>query len=54
MKASQPVVDEFKKDLMAKGYTEKEIDSWLAFTKERIEYWKGMEKERKIPTPYQY
>jgi TRAP-type C4-dicarboxylate transport system substrate-binding protein len=54
VKASQPVVNEFKKDLMAKGYTEKEVDSWLAFAKERIEYWKDQEKERKISTPYQY
>lgn len=54
VKASQPVVEEFKKDLMAKGYTKNEIDSWLAFTKERIEYWKGQEKERKIATPYHY
>ena len=51
VKASQPVVEEFRKDLMAKGYTKKEIDSWLAFAKERIEYWKGQEKEREDSHP---
>jgi TRAP-type transport system periplasmic protein len=54
IKAVQPVVDDYKKDLMAKGYKAAEIDGWLSFVKERIEYWKGQEKAKKIPTPYQY
>ncbi len=54
MNAARPVIAEFKKDLMSKGYSEKEIDSWLAFVKERIEYWKTQEKARKVPTPYEY
>ncbi len=53
-KAAEPVIDDFKKDLTAKGYKAAEIDSWLAFIKERIEYWKGQEKAKKIPTAYQY
>jgi len=51
---SEPVVAGFKKDLTSKGYTEKEVDSWLAFIKERIQYWKGQEKAKKIPTAYEY
>jgi len=54
IKASEPVVVDFKKDLVSKGYTAKEVDSWIAFIKERIDYWKGQEKAQKIPTPYQY
>ena len=54
IKAAQPVIIDYKKDLMAKGYPEKEIDSWLAFAKERIEYWTAQEKARKVPTPYEY
>ncbi len=54
IKASQPVIAEFKKDLVTKGYSEKEIDSWFAFVKERIEYWKKEEKQRKVPTAYDY
>ncbi len=54
IKASQPVIAEFKKDLMTKGYSAKEVDSWLAFVKERIDYWKKEEKQRKIPTAYDY
>jgi hypothetical protein len=52
--AAQPVIVDFKKDLVSKGYKEAEVDSWMAFLKERIEYWKGQEKARKIPTVYQY
>ena len=54
VKAAQPVVNEYKKDLVSKGYSEKEVDSWLAFVKERIEYWKAQEKARKVPTTYEY
>jgi TRAP-type transport system periplasmic protein len=54
VKAAEPVIGDFKKDLTAKGYTGPEVDSWISFIKERIEYWKGQEKARKIPTPYQY
>ena len=54
VKASEPVVAGYKKDLTAKGYTEKEVDSWLAFIKERIQYWKAQEKAKKVPTAYEY
>ena len=54
VKAAQPVIDDYKKDLISKGYKANEIDSWLSFVKERIEYWKGQEKAKKIPTAYEY
>ena len=54
VKAAEPVVGDFKKDMVAKGYKAKEIDGWISFIKERIEYWKGQEKARKVPTAYQY
>jgi TRAP-type C4-dicarboxylate transport system substrate-binding protein len=54
IKAVEPVAADYKKDLISKGYKANEIDSWLAFVKERIEYWKGQEKSKKIPTAYQY
>jgi TRAP-type C4-dicarboxylate transport system substrate-binding protein len=54
IKAAEPVIDDYKKDLLSKGYKANEIDSWLSFVKERIEYWKGQEKAKNIPTAYQY
>jgi TRAP-type transport system periplasmic protein len=54
VQASQPVIGEFRKDLIGKGFSEKEVDSWLAFVKERVDYWKAQEKMNKIPTAYEY
>jgi TRAP-type transport system periplasmic protein len=54
VKAGEPVVADFKKDLTAAGYKAGEVDTWLSFVRERIEYWKGQEKAKNIPTAYQY
>ncbi len=54
VKAAEPVVADFKKDLASKGYKAAEIDGWISFVRERIEYWKAQEKVQKIPTAYQY
>ncbi len=54
VKAAQPVIADFKKDMTAKGYKAAEVDAWISFIKERIEYWKAQEKAKKIPTAYQY
>ncbi len=54
VKAAQPVVDDYKKDLVSKGYKAGDVDTWIKFVQERIEYWKGQEKSRKIPTTFQY
>jgi hypothetical protein len=53
-KACEPIFDSFKKDLTSKGYSETEVGGWLTFIKERIEYWKGQEKAKKIATVYEY
>ena len=50
VKAVQPLIADFKKDLMSKGYKEQEVDAWFSFIKERTEYWKAQEKARKIPS----
>ena len=52
VKAVQPLIADFKKDLMSKGYKEQEVDAWFNFIKERTEYWKTQEKARKIPNIY--
>ena len=54
VKAVQPVIADYKKDLVGKGYKEQEIDTWIAFIKERTEYWKAQEKAKKIPSIYEY
>lgn len=53
-KAVQTVIADYKKDMVSKGFKADEVDSWIAYLKERIEYWKGQEKARNIPTAYRY
>jgi hypothetical protein len=40
--------------MTSKGFSAAEVDSWIAFIKERIVYWKAQEKARKVPTAYTY
>jgi TRAP-type C4-dicarboxylate transport system substrate-binding protein len=54
IEAGVAVIADFKKDLMGKGYNLAEIESWLSFIKERIEYWRGQEKAKNIETVYKY
>jgi TRAP-type C4-dicarboxylate transport system substrate-binding protein len=53
-KAVEVVIADYKKDMTGKGFSAAEVDSWISFIKERIAYWKGQEKARKIPTAYTY
>jgi hypothetical protein len=50
----QPVIADYKKDLVAKGCKEAEVDTMINFIKERAEYWKAQEKTRKIVSVYEY
>jgi TRAP-type transport system periplasmic protein len=54
VKAVEPVVADYKKDLVSKGFKAAEVDVWVSYIKERIEYWKAQEKAQKVPTAYQY
>ena len=54
VKAVEPVIVDYKKDLVSKGFKAAEVDGWVSFIKERIEYWKAQEKAQKIPTVYSY
>ncbi len=53
-KAVEVVISDYKKDMIAKGFKASEVDSWISFIKERIDYWKKQEKDKKIPTAYVY
>ena len=54
IKAVRPVIEDYKKDVVSKGYKAGEIDDWISFVDSRIVYWKGQEKAKKIPTSYEY
>ena len=51
-KVVEPVIGQYKKDMVSKGYKEADVDSWLKFIGERISYWRAEEQKRGIPNPY--
>ena len=54
VKAVQPVIDDYKKDVVSKGAKAGDVDEWIGFVNKRIQYWKGQEKAKNIPTTFQY
>lgn len=50
IKAVEPVIGEYKKSMASKGYKEAEVDGWVKYIKERIEYWQKEQKKRGIPS----
>jgi TRAP-type C4-dicarboxylate transport system substrate-binding protein len=50
IRAVEPVIGEYKKSMASKGHKEADIDGWLKYTKERIEYWQKEQKKRGIPS----
>lgn len=47
VKAVEPIVQTHEKELVSKGYKTEEVDSWVKFMRERIEYWHGQQKALK-------
>jgi TRAP-type C4-dicarboxylate transport system substrate-binding protein len=53
IKAVEPVIAGYKKNMAAKGYKEAEIDGWFKYIKERIGYWSKEQKQKKVPAPFE-
>jgi TRAP-type C4-dicarboxylate transport system substrate-binding protein len=51
-KAVEPVIGAYRKDMIGKGFKGADVDNWLSYIKERADYWRKQEKERKIPSPF--
>lgn len=49
---AESVIDGYKKDMVGKGYKEKEVDEWIGFARERIEYWRGQQKAKGIHSAF--
>jgi TRAP-type C4-dicarboxylate transport system substrate-binding protein len=52
IKAVEPVIGEYKKSMVPKGFKEAEVDNWLKYIKERIAYWTKEQKDKKVPSPF--
>ena len=49
--AAAPVVENYVKDMVGKGYSEAEVKGWIGFLRERIEYWTAKQIELRIKCP---
>ncbi|HME45641.1 MAG TPA: TRAP transporter substrate-binding protein [Syntrophorhabdales bacterium] len=52
-KAVEPVIADYKKDMASKGYKAEEVDSWIKYLRERINFWEQKAKDQGIKSPYQ-
>jgi len=50
--AVDPVITTWKKDMASKGHSAATVDSWFSFIKERIDYWRKQEQQKKIASPF--
>ena len=46
--AVRPVIEEYVKQMVGKGFAEKDIRNWISFLQERIEYWTKKQSEAGI------
>jgi hypothetical protein len=52
IKAVEPVIGDYKKSMVSKGHKEADVDSWVKYIKERIDYWHKEQKKRGIPSAF--
>ncbi len=50
MAMAQPVIDDYIKRMVDKGYKEAEVKEWIAYVKERSDYWSGKQVQMRIKT----
>jgi TRAP-type C4-dicarboxylate transport system substrate-binding protein len=50
-KAAEPVIEDYVKDMVGKGYTEAEVRGWLTFIGERMDYWTAKQIQLGIKSP---
>jgi TRAP-type transport system periplasmic protein len=46
--AVRPVIDQCIKDMVGKGFAEKDVKNWISFLQERIAYWTDKQSEKGI------
>jgi TRAP-type C4-dicarboxylate transport system substrate-binding protein len=49
--ATKPVIEDYVKEMVGKGYSEEEVRGWLKFVRERMEYWTAKQIQLSIPSP---
>ena len=47
----EPVIADYTKRMVDKGFSEDEVKGWISYMKERIQYWTDKQMEYRIPSP---
>jgi TRAP-type C4-dicarboxylate transport system substrate-binding protein len=50
--AVQPVMGQYVDAMVAKGFVRGEVEDWINYIKDRIEYWQAEEAKRDLPSPF--
>jgi TRAP-type C4-dicarboxylate transport system substrate-binding protein len=50
-KAAEPVITNYIKTMVGKGYSEGEVKGWIDYMRDRNKYWTEKQMEYKIPSP---
>ena len=51
VKAAAPVIEDYVKDMVGKGYAETEVRGWIKYIRERMEYWTAKQLQLTIKSP---
>jgi TRAP-type C4-dicarboxylate transport system substrate-binding protein len=51
VKAAAPVIEDYVKEMVGKGYSEEEVRGWLKFIRDRTEYWTAKQLQLTIKSP---
>lgn len=52
-KAVEPMISDYKKDMVARGFKSEEVDTWIAYLRDRVHFWDQKGRERGVKSPYQ-
>ncbi|UCG65501.1 MAG: hypothetical protein JSW12_00125, partial [Deltaproteobacteria bacterium] len=51
VKAAAPVIEDYIKDMVGKGYSEEEVRGWIKYIRDRMEYWTAKQIQLTIKSP---
>ena len=49
--ATAPVIDEYVSEMVSKGYSKSEVEGWISYLRERIDFWTKKQIEYHITSP---
>jgi hypothetical protein len=51
VKAAAPVIEDYVKEMVGKGYAEDEVRGWIKYIRARMEFWTAKQLQLTIKSP---